>query len=214
MLELAKLRPALKSPQQPVTLANKITIGRLLAIPVFIYLAVRYGNSVAAGEPEPIFRWSAVLVFAITAVSDFFDGYLARRARQKSRLGAALDPIADKCLITAALVTLSLTNWGQQFPLWFMWLNIARDIALLIAWLTMLKVLGKADLAPHWTGKLCTVLLFVCIGWIMFDIPFLPPVIFPVALTCVFLFTSTFLHFREGFRQSSELGYRHYTKQD
>lgn len=196
-----------------MTPANKITIGRLLSIPVFIYLAVRYANTVAAGAPEPVFRWSAVLLFTIAAVSDFFDGYLARRSNQKSRLGAALDPIADKLLITSALVTLSLVNWGQQFPLWFMWLNIARDLALLTAWCTMLAVLGKADIAPHWTGKACTTMLFVCIGWIMFDFPFLPPVIFPVALTCIFLFTSTYLHFREGFRQSHELGYRHHSKQ-
>jgi len=196
-----------------LTPANKITIGRLLSIPVFIYLAVRYANTVAAGAPEPVFRWSAVLLFTIAAVSDFFDGYLARRSNQKSRLGAALDPIADKLLITSALVTLSLVNWGQQFPLWFMWLNIARDLALLTAWCTMLAVLGKADIAPHWTGKACTTMLFVCIGWIMFDFPFLPPVIFPVALTCIFLFTSTYLHFREGFRQSHELGYRHHSKQ-
>ena len=196
-----------------MTLANKITIGRLLSIPVFIYLAVRYANSVATGSPEPLFRWSAVILFTIAAVSDFFDGYFARRSDQKSRLGAALDPIADKLLITSALVTLSLVNWGQQFPMWFMWLNIGRDLALLAAWCTMLAVLGKADIAPHWTGKACTTMLFVCIGWIMFDIPFLPPVIFPVALTCIFLFSSTYLHFREGFRQSNELGYRHYTKQ-
>ena len=196
-----------------MTPANKITIARLLSIPVFIYLAVRYANTVAAGAPEPVFRWSAVLLFTIAAVSDFFDGYLARRSNQKSRLGAALDPIADKLLITSALVTLSLVNWGQQFPLWFMWLNIARDLALLTAWCTMLAVLGKADIAPHWTGKACTTMLFVCIGWIMFDFPFLPPVIFPVGLTCIFLFTSTYLHFREGFRQSNELGYRHHSKQ-
>lgn len=196
-----------------MTLANKITIGRLAAIPLFIYLAVRYGDSVASGHPAPALRWAAVCLFAAAAISDFFDGYLARHCNQKSRLGAALDPIADKCLITAALVTLSLTNWGQQFPLWFMWLNIVRDIALLVAWSTMLIVLGKADLAPHWTGKACTAMLFVCIGWIMFDFPFLPPVIFPVALTCFFLFSSTYLHFCEGFRQSNELGYRHYTQQ-
>ena len=196
-----------------MTLANKITIGRLASIPIFIYLAVRYGNSVSAGAPEPVFRWSAVIVFAVAAISDFFDGYLARHNDQKSRLGAALDPIADKFLITAALVTLSLTNWGQQFPLWFMWLNIVRDLALLLAWSTMLVVLGKADLSPHWTGKVCTTLLFVCIGWIMFDFPSLPPVIFPVALTCIFLFSSSYLHFREGFRQSNELAYRHHTQQ-
>ena len=196
-----------------MTLANKITIGRLVAIPFFIYLAVRYGDSVAAGDPQPLFRWSAVILFTVAALSDFLDGYLARKTNQMSKLGAALDPIADKFLITAALVTLSLVNWGQQFPLWFMWLNIARDIAVLIAWSMMLLVLGKANLAPHWTGKACTAMLFVCIGWIMFDFPFLPPVIFPVALTCIFLFSSSYLHFREGFRQSNELGYRHHTQQ-
>jgi len=196
-----------------VTLANKITIGRLLAIPFFIYLAVGYGDSVAAGTPRPILRWSAVIVFTLAAVSDFFDGYLARKTNQKSRLGAALDPIADKFLITAALVTLSITDWGQQFPLWFMWLNIARDIALLIAWVTMLVILGRAKLSPHWTGKACTTMMFVCIGCIMFDFPFLPDLIFPVALTCILLLSSSYFHFVEGFRQTYELGYRHHTQQ-
>ena len=196
-----------------MTLATSITIGRLLSIPLFIFLAVRYSEGLAAGAPEPHLRWIAVLVFALAAVSDFFDGYLARKYNQSTRLGAALDPIADKFLITGALVTLSLIDWGQQFPLWFMWLNILRDLALMVAWLTMLIILGKADLSPHWSGKVYTTLMFVCIGWIMFDIPFLPPVIFPVALSCIFLISSSFLHFREGFRQSNELGYRHHTQQ-
>ena len=196
-----------------MTFPNYITIGRLIAIPIFIYIAARYGASVDAGTPEPVLRWTAVAIFTIAAVSDFFDGYLARKYKKGSRLGAALDPIADKFLITAGLVTLSLVNWGQQFPLWFMWLNIARDIALLIAWLTMLIILGKASLSPHWTGKVCTTLMFVCISWIMFDFPFLPEVIFPVALTCIFLFSSSLLHFAEGFRQTYELGFRHYTQQ-
>ncbi|MFT4547479.1 MAG: CDP-diacylglycerol--glycerol-3-phosphate 3-phosphatidyltransferase [Verrucomicrobiales bacterium] len=196
-----------------MTLANLITIGRLLSIPVFIYLAVRYSDSLAAGSPEPIFRWSAVILFGLAAVSDFFDGYLARKTGKISRLGAALDPIADKFLITGALVTLSVIDWGQQFPLWFMWLNIVRDLAMLLCWSTMLVVLGKADLSPCWPGKIYTTMMFVCIGWIMFDIPFLPPVIFPVAFSCIFLISSSFLHFLEGFRQSNELGYRHHTKQ-
>ena len=196
-----------------MTVATYITIGRLVAIPFFIYLAVRYGNSVATGSPEPIYRWSAVVLFAVAAISDFFDGYLARRFDMKSKLGAALDPIADKFLITGALVTLSLIDWGQQFPLWFMWLNIVRDLSLLLAWLTMLVILGRAELSPHWTGKIYTTMMFVCIGWIMFDFGFLPPVIFPVAFSCIFLISSSFLHFREGFRQTYELGFRHHTKQ-
>ena len=196
-----------------MTPATFITIGRLLSIPVFIYLAVRYSDGLAAGAPEPHLRWIAVLVFAVAAISDFFDGYLARKYNQSTRLGAALDPIADKFLITGALVTLSLVDWGDQFPLWFMWLNILRDLALLLCWSSMEIVLGKANISPHWTGKVYTTLMFVCIAWIMFDIPFLPPVIFPVALSCIFLISSSFLHFREGFRQSNELGFRHHTQQ-
>src|SRR5256884_9316959 len=76
-------------------LANCLTILRILLIPVFVSLLVY-------GKPGP-----ALVVFAVAALTDLLDGWIARRQRSQSRLGAFLDPIADKLLLTASFVTLT-----------------------------------------------------------------------------------------------------------
>jgi CDP-diacylglycerol--glycerol-3-phosphate 3-phosphatidyltransferase len=108
-----------------MTTANKITIARIFVIPLFVMMAIYYGRSVQAGEPEEWQRWSAVALFLIAAASDGVDGYIARRYNQRSRLGVILDPIADKGLLLAAIITLSVSNWRFELPVWFPVLVIA-----------------------------------------------------------------------------------------
>ena len=102
-----------------MTTANKITIARILLIPLFVMMAIYYGGSVARGAPEPWQRWSAITIFVIAAASDGIDGYIARKYNQRSRLGVTLDPIADKGLLLAGIITLSIAKWAYNFPLWF-----------------------------------------------------------------------------------------------
>ncbi len=83
-----------------MTLANKITIARLCLIPIFGIFAWKYGTSVARGRPAECVRVIAAFVFIIIAAMDVLDGFIARRFNQRSRLGAILDPIADKGLVT------------------------------------------------------------------------------------------------------------------
>ncbi len=121
-----------------MTTANKITVIRILMIPVFVTLAIYYGQSIQEGSPQDWQRFAAIAVFLLAAVSDGLDGYVARRYNQRSSLGMILDPIADKGLLLSGIITLSISNWstGDQhygkFPAWFPVLVITRDTVILV----------------------------------------------------------------------------------
>ena len=100
-----------------MTTANKITIGRIMMIPFFVLMALYYGRSVSRGQPEEWMRASAIAIFVIAAASDGIDGYIARRYNQMSRLGTVLDPIADKGLLLAGVITLSVMMPARSRPL-------------------------------------------------------------------------------------------------
>ena len=76
-------------------------------IPVFVALAIYYGESVRRGDPQEWQRFAAIIIFLLAAASDGLDGYVARRYNQRSQLGVILDPIADKLLVGAALFMLA-----------------------------------------------------------------------------------------------------------
>lgn len=174
-----------------MTVANQITIARLLLIPVFVTLALRYGQSVAAGGPDDFWRIAAVAVFFTAAVSDGIDGWVARRFNQRSRLGAVLDPLADKVLVVAALITLSVCPWSAHyhFPLWFPALVIVKDLLSLCGALLIKHMVGSVIIRPHWTGKVCTVALMTALGWVMLHFTILPARV-PVAVAACFVVAS------------------------
>lgn len=101
------------------TVPNLLSMLRLAMVPAFLALYLR--DAYAA----------AVLAFAIAAVTDLFDGLLARLLEQRSRLGAILDPLADKALGLAAIVAMTL---NQRLPVWFLAITLLRDgVVVLIA---------------------------------------------------------------------------------
>jgi CDP-diacylglycerol--glycerol-3-phosphate 3-phosphatidyltransferase len=153
-----------------MTTANKITIARIFVIPLFVMMAIYYGRSVQAGEPEEWQRWSAVALFLIAAASDGVDGYIARRYNQRSRLGVILDPIADKGLLLAAIITLSVSNWRFELPVWFPVLVIARDVIVVTGAVALHMLNGSVRVRPSWPGKIATVLQMVAIGCIMLQL--------------------------------------------
>ena len=111
-----------------MTTANKVTILRILLIPFFVVEVLYY---VKAGNE--MHRIAALLTFAVAAICDGVDGYIARRYNQASELGMILDPIADKGLLLSGIITLSISNWSTidvqygKFPVWFPVLVITRD---------------------------------------------------------------------------------------
>jgi cardiolipin synthase (CMP-forming) len=154
-----------------MTLANKITIARILLIPLFVLFAVYYGRSVEQGRPEEWQRWAAVIVFLVASVTDCLDGWVARRFGQRSPLGAVLDPIADKGLLLTAIITLSLSKWTYAFPLWFPVLVIARDAVIVTGCVLLKHLNGDLEVRPSFWGKAATALQMVAIGWVMLQLP-------------------------------------------
>ncbi len=154
-----------------MTIANQITIVRILLIPVFVLFAIYYGKSVEDGAPEEIFRWAAILTFLTASVTDGLDGWVARRFAQRSKLGATLDPIADKGLLLTAIITLSLSKWTYAFPIWFPVLVIARDAVILTGCAVLFHLEHKLDVRPAWTGKAATATQMIAIAWVMLQLP-------------------------------------------
>jgi len=189
-----------------MTTANKITIVRILMIPVFVTLAIYYGQSVQRGEPLEWQRFTAIAIFLVAAISDGLDGYVARRYNQRSALGIILDPIADKGLLLSGIITLSISNWSEtdptygRFPAWFPVLIITRDAVIVVGSVVLHLLNGKVQVRPSWTGKVATVLQMAAIAWVMLQLRFIPlPYI--VAAAGFFTFVSGIIYVRDGVRQ-------------
>lgn len=143
-------------------LPNIITFSRIALSPLFLWL-------VLAGTPIAVY--SAFVVFVIAAITDYMDGYYARRLNVVSRFGNFMDPLADKILTTAAFVGFALQN---RVEWWMVWVVIVRD-----ALMTLMRLYGDTVQMPvktSWSAKVKTtvqmiyiiaiLLLGVCEVWI------------------------------------------------
>src|SRR2546430_6345527 len=130
---------------EPVlTIANQLTLLRMLLIPAFIVLIVE-------GE----LGW-ALAVFALAGVTDALDGVIARWSRQRTTLGAWLDPMADKLMLVSAFVVLTLPNLGltNKLPLWLTALVISRDVGIVITVAIVNLAVGRRECKPAIFGKI------------------------------------------------------------
>ncbi|HSP44920.1 MAG TPA: CDP-diacylglycerol--glycerol-3-phosphate 3-phosphatidyltransferase [Chthoniobacterales bacterium] len=195
-----------------MTTANKITVVRILMIPVFVTLAIYYGESIQEGNPQDWMRFTAIAVFLLAATSDGLDGYVARRYNQRSSLGMILDPIADKGLLLSGIITLSISNWSQvdpnygKFPAWFPVLVITRDVVILLGSGLVHIMNGKMRVRTSWTGKVATVLQMAAIAWVMLQMR-IPPLIYVVWAAGLFTLVSGVIYVRDGVRQLTAEGH-------
>ena len=145
-----------------LTLANQITILRVLLIFPFVICLLntghpQYGNWIRAG---------AVLIFVVMAMSDALDGYLARKYKQVTALGAFLDPMADKLMITCASIILCAPQTaidGFVLPLTVVVLIIGKDILLLLGVIITFLLTGQVHIRPVWAGKISTFLQIIMV---------------------------------------------------
>jgi cardiolipin synthase len=147
-----------------MTTANKITILRILLIPFFVVEVLYYAQS-----GHELYRTLAVLCFAVAAVCDGVDGYVARRFNQRSELGAILDPLADKLLLVSGIVVLSFDHapYLDSVPLWLTGTIIGRDVLILVGMVVIQLMVGKVKVRPRIIGKVATVLQMIVVLWIM-----------------------------------------------
>ena len=129
-----------------LTLANQLTILRIMLIPAFVLLVV-YGY----------LGWARI-VFLTAGVTDALDGLIARRAGQRTTLGAWLDPMADKLLLVTMFVMLTLPEIGSanRLPLWFTVLVISRDVAIVLTVAVINLAIGHRTFRPSVFGKVAT----------------------------------------------------------
>jgi CDP-diacylglycerol--glycerol-3-phosphate 3-phosphatidyltransferase/cardiolipin synthase len=133
-----------------MSLANKISLFRILLVPCFVASLVYY-------DPRRDgLRYASVGLFLIGIVSDAVDGFIARAKHQQSQLGVLLDPLADKLLILSALISLStiqaLPDW-MRIPAWFNLIVISRDAMLVAGTILVFGLTGKFAVKPSRLGK-------------------------------------------------------------
>ncbi len=104
-----------------MNLPNKITVFRVIMIPVFIFFMLRPDITGA--------KWWALGFFCLASVSDFFDGYLARKNNLVTDFGKFMDPLADKLLICSAIIALTSTT-PDRMPAWIVIIIIAREFTI------------------------------------------------------------------------------------
>ena len=137
-----------------MTVPNALTLLRILAIPFFA-IAVWYGH-----------LWHALVLFVAAGLTDLLDGWIARAFNQRSRLGAILDPAADKLLMTTAFILMALPKDHLRLPIpaWVAILAISRDVVIslvaLVAWVKD----EHLDQRPSLLGKVTTGAEIVALG--------------------------------------------------
>ena len=134
-----------------LTLANQLTILRILIVPLFVILVV-YGY----------LGW-ALIVFLTAGVTDALDGLIARRAGQRTSLGAWLDPMADKLLLVTTFVVLTLPEvpLTNHLPLWLTVIVISRDVVIIGVVAIVNLALGPRTFRPSLLGKATTAAFIV-----------------------------------------------------
>jgi cardiolipin synthase len=117
-----------------------------------------------------VMRYIAILIFLFMAISDAFDGYMARRNKQITRLGAFLDPMADKLLMTCACLLLASQRAhveGFRLPSLVVILIISKDAVLILGFFTLYFITSKIYIAPVFVGKVATALQLSMVAGIL-----------------------------------------------
>lgn len=150
-------------------LPNKITILRIILIPIFIFLLLYNfsGEIVLLGSRKiNINVFMATIIFIIAAITDFLDGYLARKYNLVTNIGKFLDPLADKLLVCSAFIVMIELN---LIPSWFVVCVITREFA--VTGLRMLALEQGEVIAAGILGKLKTVMQLLAIIFILLGNP-------------------------------------------
>lgn len=151
-----------------MTTASKITLIRVAFIPVYMVLMYLSGGCVNW------WMWGALAVFIIASITDFADGYIARKYNQVSDFGKFLDPLADKLLTIAALTM--FCEWGQV-PAWALMIILTREFA--VTGLRLVAVGKGTVIAAGWSGKvktassmvgLCFLMVFPAVTWLCWTV--------------------------------------------
>jgi cardiolipin synthase len=183
--------PLQRTGETGLTLPNALTVLRIILVP-FIVGTLSYG-----------YYGYSLAIFAIAGVTDLLDGLLARLKRQKTNLGALLDPVADKALLVSSFVTLTILGW---IPTWLTIIVISRDIILITGNLGIYILTGDLKISPSILGKLTTASQVLLVALVLIMVNFgdnpLPPSIF-LWVTGILTVSSALHYIYVGFKMVS-----------
>lgn len=150
-----------------MNLANKLTIFRIILVPIFVIVGYLGTLGVITGEwfGIPVFFWVMNIIFIIASITDKLDGYIARSRNQVTTFGKFLDPLADKILVLTAFVM--LVEYGK-IPAWIPIIVLAREFLVSGYRLLAVEKGGKVIAASIW-GKLKTVTQMIAIILVFVD---------------------------------------------
>ena len=157
-----------------MTYPNLLTCLRIVVVPIFVFLVIQ-------NRPT-----AALVLFVAAGLTDGLDGLLARRLGQKTPLGSILDPAADKLLVTAALVTLSVPSLqlAVPIPIWLTATSILRDVLIGAIVLVLYLSAAQTSFPPSTLGKWTTAAFLVTIGLALLgnvvgsEVAFFKPVVY------------------------------------
>ena len=133
-----------------LTAANQLTLVRLMLVPCLVILVV-YG-----------FNGWALIAFVVAGITDALDGLIARRAGQRTRLGALLDPMADKLLLVSTFVVLTAPiDMANRLPIWLTVLVISRDVLIVLTVAIINLAIERRVFYPSRLGKVATLVSIV-----------------------------------------------------
>ncbi len=133
------------------TIPNTLTFARMIIIPVFVVTLLHKKYQYA------------LILFVIAAITDLLDGFLARMTDQKTKLGAFLDPLADKFLMLTSFILFAIYGW---LPNWITITVISRDAIVVLGWIILIIFTRNSKVEPSVIGKLANAfqaILIVCI---------------------------------------------------
>lgn len=170
-----------RSPHLLLTYANQLTILRMLFVPVFVILLIY-------DHPK-----SATVLFLLAGITDGLDGLLARKLKQKTVLGSFLDPMADKILLTAAFITLTVPSVPLvlHIPTWLTILTISRDVLIAVSVLIIHLQTQHSHFPPSLLGKCTTAIQLLVVAVCMlanFEAK-LAIALFPIVTYAALIFT-------------------------
>lgn len=152
-------------------MANRLSLFRIILIPLFVAIVLYY-------TPEKDYlRFWAAFIFILSVISDFLDGYIARRSRQITQMGTLLDPVADKLLINISFILLFIQKGlSARFtiPLWLPLVVLSRDLLLVVGSLLIYLTQGKLEIKPTLLGKLSTFFQTLTIMFIILHFSLVP----------------------------------------
>jgi CDP-diacylglycerol--glycerol-3-phosphate 3-phosphatidyltransferase len=142
-----------------MNLPNKLTIFRVILIPVFI-IALMSGII-----PEPVNRYVGVVIFCVASFTDYLDGHIARKYNLVTNFGKFMDPLADKLLVSSALICMIELGF---LPAWIVIIIISREF--IITGFRLIAAEGGLVIAASWWGKIKTVTQMLMIILVLFGV--------------------------------------------